>query len=180
MNINKKFKNIFYILTNDKKSIDTLINKLQLMYDNKIVDIELVLNIIKGLIFLLSIDNNKVYDYIKIFDYFIELNNKNILNDFNIINFSKQFKVNDIKINKIIINTDYIINNTNDTEYKYIINFIFNVTKKIVKIKTSINNKIMIYNIYMDDVIYNLNTKNLNYHNMKFNELINNINKFIK
>ena len=38
----------------------------------------------------------------------------------------------------------------------------------------------MIYNIFLDDVIYDLDTKNLNYHNMKFNELINNINKFLK
>jgi len=185
MNINKKFKNIFYILSNDHKSIDLIINKLQKLYDNKIIDTEILLNIIKGLIYLFSIDNNKINNYIKIFDYFLELENINILNKFSIINFSKQFKVSEIKINKLILNTDYILNNTKNTEYKYIINFIFNISKKITKLKTSINNKIIIYNVYTDDVIYDLNNKNvnyknLNYHNMKFNELINNIIKFLK
>lgn len=180
MNINKKFKNIFYILSNDHKSIDTIINKLQELYDKEIINIEILLNIIKGLIYLMSIDNTKINNYIKIFDYFIKLDNKTILNNFCIINFSKQFKVNESKINKIILNTDYIINNTKNTEYKYIINFIFNISKKIKKLKTSINNKIIIYNIYTDDIIYDLNNKNLNYHNMKFNELINNITKFLK
>lgn len=180
MNISKKFKNIFYILSNDHISIDILIKKLQKLYDNNIVDIEILLNIIKGLIYLVSIDKNKIYEYIKIFDYFIVLDNKNILNDFNIIDFSKQFKVHENKINKIILNTDYLLNNTKNTEYKYIINFIFNVTKKIIRLKTSITNKVMIYNIYIDDVIYDLDIKNLNYHNMKFNELINNITKFLK
>tara|TARA_Y100000589_G_C27121805_1_gene616778 strand:- start:170 stop:712 length:543 start_codon:yes stop_codon:yes gene_type:complete len=180
MNISKKFKNIFYILSKDHNSINILIDKLQKLYDNKIINTEILLNIIKGLIYLVSIDNNKIYTYIKIFDYFLELDNKNILNDFSIIDFSKQFKVNENKINKIILNTDYILNHTKNTEYKYIVNFIFNVTKKIIRLKTSINNKIMIYNIYTDDVIYDIDTKNLNYHNMKFNELINNITKFLK
>ena len=180
MNISKKFKNIFYILSKDHNSINILIDKLQKLYDNKIINTEILLNIIKGLIYLVSIDNNKIYTYIKIFDYFLALDNKNILNDFSIIDFSKQFKVNENKINKIILNTDYILNHTKNTEYKYIINFIFNVTKKIIRLKTSINNKIMIYNIYTDDVIYDLDIKNLNYHNMKFNELINNITKFLK
>ena len=180
MDINKKFKNIFYILSQDHKSIDTIINKLQKLYDNKIINTEILLNIIKGLIYLMSVDNTKINNYIKIFDYFLKLDNKNILNNFCIINFSKQFKVNESKINKIILNTDYILNYSRNTEYKYIINFIYNVTKKIIKVNTSVSNKIMIYNIYMDDVINNLNTKNLNYHDMKFNELINNITKFLK
>tara|TARA_Y100000590_G_scaffold469795_1_gene659776 strand:- start:5617 stop:6159 length:543 start_codon:yes stop_codon:yes gene_type:complete len=180
MNISKKFKNIFYILSKDHESINILIDKLQELYDSKIINTEILLNVIKGLIYLVSIDDNKIYTYIKIFDYFIELDNKNILNDFSIIDFSKQFKVNENKINKIILNTDYILNYSRNTEYKYIINFIYNVTKKIIKVNTSVSNKIMIYNIYMDDVINNLNIKNLNYHNMKFNELINNITKFLK
>lgn len=179
MNVSKKFKNIFYILSNDHNSIDLIIDKLQKLYDNKIVNIELLLNIIKGLIFLTSIDDTKIGNYIKIFDYFLKLNDKNILNDFTIIDFSRQFKVNENKINKIIINTDYILNNYKNTEYKYIIKFLFNIIKKIIRLKTSVNNKVMIYNIFLDDVIYDLN-KNFNYHNMKFNELINNISKFIK
>ena len=179
MNVSKKFKNIFYILSNDHNSIDLIIDKLQKLYDNKIVNIELLLNIIKGLIFLTSIDDTKIGNYIKIFDYFLKLNDKNILNDFTIIDFSRQFKVNENKINKIIINTDYILNNYKNTEYKYIIKFLFNIVKKIIRLKTSVNNKVMIYNIFLDDVIYDLN-KNFNYHNMKFNELINNISKFIK
>ena len=36
---------------------------------------------------------------------------------------------------------------------------LFNVTKKIIRLKTSISNKIMIYNIFLDDVIYDLDTK---------------------
>lgn len=179
MNVSKKFKNIFYIPSNDHNSIDLIIDKLQKLYDNKIVNIELLLNIIKGLIFLTSIDDTKIGNYIKIFDYFLKLNDKNILNDFTIIDFSRQFKVNENKINKIIINTDYILNNYKNTEYKYIIKFLFNIVKKIIRLKTSVNNKVMIYNIFLDDVIYDLN-KNFNYHNMKFNELINNISKFIK
>jgi hypothetical protein len=180
MNVSKKFKHIFYILSDDHKSVDIIINKLQKLYDNKIVNIEILLNIIKALIYLTSIDKNNINNYIEIFDYFLILNDKKILNDFNVIDFSKQFKVSEIKINKIILITDYLLNNTENTEYKYIIHFIFNLIKKIVKLNTSINNKIMIYIIYIENVIYNLNEKDLNYHNMKFNELINNIIKFLK
>ena len=180
MKISKKFKDIFYILSDDEESINLMINNLQQLHDKNMIDVEILLNIIKAMIFLISIDKNKLYDYIKIFDYFLKLNDKNILNNFKIINFSKQFKVDENKINKIILNTDYIINNSNNIEYKYIIQFIYNITKKIVRLKTSVNNKITIYNIFLDDVIFDINTKNLNYHNMKFNELINNINKFLK
>ena len=94
------------------------------------IDVEILLNIIKGMIYLISIDKNKLYDYIKIFDYFLKLNDKNILNNFKIVNFSKQFKVDENKINKIILNTDYIINNSNNIEYKYIINFILILLKR--------------------------------------------------
>ena len=180
MKISKKFKDIFYILNDDKQSINLMINNLQQLHDKNMIDVEILLNIIKAMIFLISIDKNKLYDYIKIFNYFLKLNDKNILNNFKIVNFSKQFKVDENKINKIILNTDYIINNSNNIEYKYIIQFIYNITKKIVRLKTSVNNKITIYNIFLDDVIFDINTKNLNYHNMKFNELINNINKFLK
>jgi hypothetical protein len=180
MNIHKKFKDMFYILSDDHENVDILIFKLQKLYDNNIIDIEILLNIIKGLILLLSIDNRKLYDYINIFDYFLNLNDKNILNNFAIIDFSKQFKVSEEMINKIIINTDYIVNNIIDTESKNILIFLFNIVKKIIKLNVSVNNKIYIYNIYTDDVINNLNTKNINYHNMKFNELINNITRFIK
>ena len=73
MNISKKFKNIFYILSDDHISIDILIDKLQELYNSNIVNIEILLNIIKGLIYLVSINKNKIYDYIKIFDYFIKV-----------------------------------------------------------------------------------------------------------
>ena len=180
MKISKKFKDIFYILNEDEKSINLMINDLQKLHDKNMIDDEILLNIIKALIYLISVDKNKLYDYIKIFDYFLKLNDKNILNNFKIVNFSKQFKVDENKINRIILNTDYILNNSTNIEYKYIIQFIYNITKKIVRLKTSVNNKITIYNIFLDDVIFDINTKNLNYHNMKFNELINNINKFLK
>lgn len=179
MNVSNKFKNIFYMLSKDKDSINLLLNKIQLLYDNEIINIEILLNIIKAIIFLLSIDNKKLYNYIEIFDYFLSLDNKKILNDFNIIDFSKQFNVDELKINKIILNTDYILNNTEKSNYKYITNFIFNITKKLIRLKTSYLNKIIIYNIYTDTVIKKLNNKDLDYHNMKFNELINNITKFL-
>ena len=140
MKISKKFKDIFYILSDDEESINLMINNLQQLHDKNMIDVEILLNIIKDMIFLISIDKNKLYDYIKIFDYFLKLNDKNILNNFKIVNFSKQFKVDENKINKIILNTDYIINNSNNIEYKYIIQFIYNITKKIVRLKTSVNN----------------------------------------
>ena len=154
MKISKKFKDIFYILNEDEKSINLMINDLQKLHDKNMIDDEILLNIIKALIYLISVDKNKLYDYIKIFDYFLKLNDKNILNNFKIVNFSKQFKVDENKINRIILNTDYILNNSTNIEYKYIIQFIYNITKKIVRLKTSVNNKITIYNIFLDDVIF--------------------------
>ena len=53
MNISKKFKDIFYILSDDEESIN-LIDKLQELYNKNIINIEILLNIIKGLIFIFS------------------------------------------------------------------------------------------------------------------------------
>ena len=54
MNVSNKFKNIFYMLSKDKDSIDLLLNKIQLLYDNEIINIEILLNIIKAIIFFIK------------------------------------------------------------------------------------------------------------------------------
>lgn len=179
MNIKKKFKNIFYILSNDKNKVDILLDKLNIMYNNKLISLELLLNMIKGLVFILSYNKN-IDAYIDILDYFINLNNKNILNNFNIINFSLQFKLSESKINQIISNIDFLLMNVENVELKEIVTFIFNITKKLIRLDITINNKVNIFNIFIFDICKNINRKDLNYYLMKFNEIINNINKFIK
>lgn len=179
MNIKKKFKNIFYILSNDKNKVDILLDKLNIMYNNKLISLELLLNMIKGLVFILSYNKN-IDAYIDILDYFINLNNKNILNNFNIINFSLQFKLSESKINQIISNIDFLLMNVENVELKEIVTFIFNITKKLIRLDITINNKVNIFNTFIFDICKNINRKDLNYYLMKFNEIINNINKFIK
>lgn len=179
MNIKKKFKNIFYILSNDKNKVDILLDKLNIMYNNKLISLELLLNMIKGLVFILSYNKN-IDAYIDILDYFINLNNKNILNNFNIINFSLQFTLSESKINQIISNIDFLLMNVENVELKEIVTFIFNITKKLIRLDITINNKVNIFNTFIFDICKNINRKDLNHYLMKFNEIINNINKFIK
>ena len=179
MNIKKKFKNIFYILCDDTNKVDILLNKLNLMYTNKLITLEILLNMIKGLVFILSYNKN-IDSYIDILDYFIILNDKHILNNFNIIDFSIQFKLNESKINQIIINIDFLLTNVKNVELKDIIRFIFNITKKLIQLNITIQNKVNIFNTFILDISKNINRKDLNYYNMKFNELINNITKFLK
>lgn len=179
MNIKKKFKNIFYILCNDTNKVDILLDKLNLMYTNKLISLEILLNMIKGLVFVLSYNKN-IDVYIDTLDYFIILNDKYILNNFNIIDFSTQFKLNESKINQIIFNIDFLLLNVENIELKDIIRFIFNITKKLIRLNVTINNKVNIFNTFILDISKNINRRDLNYYNMKFNELINNINRFIK
>ena len=179
MNIKKKFKNIFYILCNDVNKVDILLDKLNIMYNNKLISLELLLNMIKGLVFILSYNKN-IDAYIDILDYFINLNNKNILNNFNIINFSLQFTLSESKINQIISNIDFLLMNVENVELKEIVTFIFNITKKLIRLDITINNKVNIFNTFIFDICKNINRKDLNHYLMKFNEIINNINKFIK
>lgn len=179
MNIRKKFQNVFYILSNDKIKVNILLDKLDLLYANKLINLEILLNIIKGLVFLLSC-NKDINVYINILDYFIKLNDKHILNNFSIIDFSTQFKLSESKINQIIGNIDFLLINLENEELKNIVKFIFNITKKLIRLNIKTQNKVDIFNTFIFDICKDIDNKNLNYHQMRFNEIINNINKFLK
>ena len=70
--------------------------------------------------------------------------------------------------------------NVKNVELKDIIRFIFNITKKLIRLNVTLNNKVNIFNAFISDISKNINRKDLNYYLMRFNEITNNINKFIK
>tara|TARA_A100001015_G_C14747232_1_gene616085 strand:- start:135 stop:683 length:549 start_codon:yes stop_codon:yes gene_type:complete len=180
MNIHKKFSKIFYILKPNKVRIDKLINNLQILFDKKLINIELLLNLIKGLIFIIDNDNKKIEIYTNIFELIIKSNNKTILNNFENINFSNQFKLSENKINEIIYITDIFITNYIFDDIN-IFNFLYEIINKLKKLNVSLLLKINIYLIYLRELNNNFfeNNVNINYQLLELKSIISYINKII-
>jgi len=152
MNIKKKFTQIFYLLTDEHEDIDILIDKLQLLHDNQIISKELLLNLIKALVFIINFNNLKISIYTSIFNENLE--NK-ILKLFNNFNYSYQFKLSERRINEIIYITDLFITkcfNSNFNSIKYL-SFLNKVIRKISNLNISFKSKINIYCIYLNQIL---------------------------
>lgn len=132
MKIKKNFSNIFNIVLPDYDT-NIVLNKLEELYNNKIFTKEIILNIIKLLIFAFNNNQNNYYNYVNLLNYFIASDNKKLSLFLQNLNLSYQFKLNEKTINKILLYIDYII--VNSTDYnKMIENLIFIITKlKILK-----------------------------------------------
>lgn len=127
MKIKKNFSNIFNIVLPDYDT-NIVLNKLEELYNNKIFTKEIILNIIKLLIFAFNNNQNNYYNYVNLLNYFIASDNKKLSLFLQNLNLSYQFKLNEKTINKILLYIDYII--VNSTDYnKMIENLIFIITK---------------------------------------------------
>lgn len=177
MNIKRKFKKIFKVFL-DMKKTDKILYLLQNLYNKKILDKELILNLIKGLIIIFYIDQIYFELYYEILDYFYCKMNKElqikIVNTISRLDLSKQFEIDDYYIDKIIINT----NNLFALVIKYDINLIFNiwiyVINQVKKNKLNTENKILLYSRLLKDSIYILRTGKIE--NESFEKIKNNIN----
>jgi len=164
MKIKKNFSNIFNIVLPDYDT-NIVLDKLEELYNNKIFTKEIILNIIKLLIFAFNNNQNNYYNYVNLLNYFIVSDNKKLSLFLQNLNLSYQFKLNEKTINKILLYIDYII--VNSTDYnKMIENLIFIITKlKILKFNfdiklilfihliSNIDNDIKTYTIELCNII---------------------------
>lgn len=179
MNVIKKFNKIFNILINDKRN-NILLLELQKLHNLDLIKTELLLNIIKGIIFTLYLDYNKIDKYILIFKS-IQLNyenNKMFFTYFNNLDFSEQFNYNENKINNIFYHIDIFF--YNNYENKNIFEIQYFIIKEINNLKIDLSNKIDLYVIILK-YINNISFKN-NLNKIKKNliDLFDNLNIFIK
>lgn len=179
MNVIKKFNKIFNILINDKRN-NILLLELQKLHNLDLIKTELLLNIIKGIIFTLYLDYNKIDKYILIFKS-IQLNyenNKMFFTYFNNLDFSEQFNYNENKINNIFYHIDIFF--YNNYENKNIFEIQYFIIKEINNLNIDLSNKIDLYVIILK-YINNISFKN-NLNKIKKNliDLFDNLNIFIK
>ena len=179
MNIIKKFNKIFNILMNDKRN-NILLLELQELQILNLIKLELLLNIIKGIIFSLYIDYNKIDKYIIILKS-IHLNhedNKLFFDYFNNLNFSKQFNYNENKINNILTQMDvYFCNNYKN---KKIFEIQYLIIKEINNLKINLDVKIDLYIIILKYINNKPFKNNSNLLKKNLIEMFDNINLFIK
>lgn len=179
MNVIKKFNKIFNILMNDKRN-NILLLELQKLHNLDLIKTELLLNIIKGIIFTLYLDYNKIDKYILIFKS-IHLNyedNKMFFTYFNSLDFSDQFNYNENKINNIFYYMDIFF--YNNYENKNIFEIQYFIIKEINNLKIDLSNKIDLYVIILK-YINNISFKN-NLNKIKKNliDLFDNLNILLK
>jgi hypothetical protein len=176
MNIKRKFKKIFKLFLEKKKS-EELLELLQRMYDNKILTKELILNLIKGMVIIFYIDNIYYDLYFEILNYFNNNLSKEkqilLVTSISKINLSLQFELDEYYIDKVIIYT----NNLFSLVIKYDIESILDIWNFIIiqikKVKKSKEIKILLYVELIKDVIIGLEK------NKSENEIKNNINIII-
>lgn len=166
MNVIKKFSKIFNILMDDHRNI-IFLSELQDLYNLGLIEMELLLNIIKGVIFTLYADYNKIDIYIDILK-LIKNNNSNKLffKYFNKLNFSGQFDYEDHIINNLFNHIDiFIINHYNKIN---IFEMQYFIVKEINDLSINLDNKI---NLYIIILKYINKLKKINTINIK-NQLI--------
>ena len=93
MKIKKNFSNIFNIVLPDYNT-NVVLDKLEELYNNKIFTKEIILNIIKLLIFAFNNNQNNYYNYVNLLNYFIASDNKKLSLFLQNLNLSYQFKLN--------------------------------------------------------------------------------------
>ena len=163
--------NIFNNIINNESNTK-LNNLLNSMLDKKILNEELYLNLIKCLVLILNNNNfNKYYNILHHITFNMTLILRDqIFNIFKSLQLSKQFDVDDKLIEKIIITTQYYIENSNNYIEQILID-ICDVIKLIQTINLSTHLQLSIYIQYIKCIGKN--------QNITIND-INRINKFIK
>lgn len=165
MNVRNKFKEIFILLGIEDIKQDKILMQLQILYDNKIINTELLFNLIKGMVYILYENINRIDCYLYIYDKLLEVIHKKkikeIFKSFNKNNFSKQFEVSEKIVEMIIIQTDKFISKCNNTKIILLLEILNNIINEINKLNIDIDNKINIY-------IYIMKYYNKEFYNKEF------------
>jgi hypothetical protein len=181
MNVKNKFKEIFILLKIKESKQEIVLEQLQILYDNKILNSELLFNIIKGMVYILYENINKIDNFLLINKKLIKIMNKKkikkIFNSLKKYNFSKQFELSDVIIEKIIIETNSFINKINNTKLTLLLNILNNIINKINNLNIDFHNKINIYLHIMKYYNKEFYNKDFDYNNI--NIIVKFINKLI-
>ena len=154
MKIKKEFSKIFnVVLTNYKTKI--ILAKLEMLYEQKIFNKEIILNVIKLLIISFNIDKNSYQKYNQFFDYLLKNKKSKFTIFINNYKLDYQSKLNEHTINSIIIYINYIIINCND--YNKLTTNIVTILKKLKLLNIGFDNKLILFyhfvsNIDNDDI----------------------------
>lgn len=178
MNLNKKFNKIFSMLINDKNKKNKLLKLLNTFYEQNKNE-EITLCLIKMLIINIYTDSNNFdlsYNIINFIvfrlDKKIKIKLLKIISNFNL---SKQFYLSDKLIKQISLNTTLFLKKPSNDKF----NIIYNLLHELKKINLKyIENKCIIYNFCITDLIKSNNISKKNSNNI-FKNIVLNINKFI-
>lgn len=144
--VSEYISSAFDIILNEKQKND-IFNYLELLYNKKYINNELLLNLIKAFVLIFYNNPNNCDIYLKLFKSLTEEENIKLFNLLKKINLSYQVKMDEYTINKIILAiNNYIINNNTFDGLLNIYNIydIIRLNKKIV-----FNNKIQLYIILL-------------------------------
>ena len=155
MNITDRFKN-FLIPLIEKNKVSKLLNILDKLYLKKILNEELIFNIIKGLTLIFYIDPNYFDIYYKIFIDLLTYENTNkISKQLCSLDMSIQMKLNNRIIEKIILYTNLYFFNLKDIQTDITLLLLLNFIHKVKDLKLSINYKINLYFHFINKAIKN-------------------------
>lgn len=160
MNIKRKFKKIFNVFLEQEKT-EQLLELLQILYKDKILTKELILNLVKGIVIIFYIDNIYYELYFEILYYFYynlsKDKQKAIVNSISKIDLSLQFELDEYYIDKVIIYTNNLLSLVVEYDIEIILDIWAYIINQIKKVKTSKETKILLYTQLIKDVIITLN-----------------------
>lgn len=176
MNIINKFKYFLKPLIEEDKAIE-LLKILERLYYRKILNEELIYNIIKGLTLVFYIDPKYFDIYYTIFYNLLSTEKKKIeeiSKRLNKLDMSIQINLSNKIVEKIILYTNFFFSNMNFLRTDLIILLWLEIIKKIKKLKIDINLKINFYFHIVNKIVNIKDKKNI------CNESINYINNLVK
>ena len=148
MKICNKFKKIFDIFIEKEKS-RKLLQLVNLMYEKKILDEELTLNLLKALILILYINKDNYDVYYELLTYITFNMNKKFrkytISKLQNLDLSLQFNLDEKFVDKIIINTNLLMLNTTFVDIESLIDLWLVIIDNICSIKSSILFKVSVY-----------------------------------
>lgn len=158
-----KFKNIFSTLINKKKTLK-LLKIIDKLYKKKILNEEIILNLIKAFVIIFYLEKDSFYQY---YDLLIFLNknkkfSNKIFKKIKNLNLKKQFNYSSNTIDKIILSINNYIKKIPNKEYEYYLNILNEIVSIVLNIETSNNFRVNMFLFYLNKVNSNLlNIKDL-------------------
>lgn len=170
-----RFKKIFHSLISKKKT-NMLLKILKSLYDDNILNEELILNFTRAFVIIFYLDKNNFKKYYVLLK-FLKNNNKFCIKLFRLvkkINFRLQVKLNQKKIDKIIIITNYFFLNMNKNNMFEQFKLFYDIIEFLINLNASSNYKL---NLYLFLIKYSISKNNikteLNDIKTIYNELLN-------